>query len=237
VTDFITHAIWVNPGIDYYLVMADQTKKGLLSWGVPGERIKVQGIPVSSKFGPSGQQGLYRKKHGVNAEMFTVLIMGGGFGIGRIHKLVDTFNRYFFDSVQLVVVCGKNHELEKALRASSYRIRIKCFGYVDIIDELMEASDIVITKGGALTICESLAKGRPIIIFDPIPGQEAYNTSFLLDRKAALYLKRTGQIKEIMENIFNHPNLLSGLKENGALINKATAASEIADFMLAFSRQ
>src|SRR5579871_3027255 len=58
------------------------------------------------------------------------------------------------------------------------------------MNELMAVSDLVITKPGGLTSSESLAMGKPLFILNPIPGQEAANSDFLLERGAAAKVNR-----------------------------------------------
>ena len=50
--------------------------------------------------------------------------------------------------------------------------------------ELMAAASLVITKPGGLTTSEALAMGKPIFVLNPIPGQEAANSDFLLEHGA-----------------------------------------------------
>jgi processive 1,2-diacylglycerol beta-glucosyltransferase len=51
--------------------------------------------------------------------------------------------------------------------------------------ELMSVADLIVSKPGGLTSSEALALGRPLFILNPIPGQEAANSDFLLERGAA----------------------------------------------------
>jgi len=63
-------------------------------------------------------------------------------------------------------------------------------GFVTNMHELMAAADLIVTKPGGLTTSEALAMGKPLLILDPIPGQEAANSDFLLERGAAAKVNR-----------------------------------------------
>jgi processive 1,2-diacylglycerol beta-glucosyltransferase len=49
------------------------------------------------------------------------------------------------------------------------------------MDEWMAASDLLIGKPGGLTTSEALARGLPMLIVNPIPGQEERNADHLLE--------------------------------------------------------
>ena len=49
--------------------------------------------------------------------------------------------------------------------------------FSDGVDELMEIASMIITKPGGMTTSEALAKGLPMVIINPIPGQEMNNAS------------------------------------------------------------
>ena len=65
----------------------------------------------------------------------------------------------------------------------------------------MDFVDIIITKGGGITISESLAKGLCIIITNPIPGQEERNVDYLLNKEAIIKADDPKDISEIVNNL------------------------------------
>ena len=88
------------------------------------------------------------------------------------------------------VVAGRNEALRRALESRRWKNPAKVFGFVSDIERQMAAADLIVTKPGGLTSSESLALGRPLLIVDPIPGQEAANSDFLLERGAAVKAER-----------------------------------------------
>ena len=54
----------------------------------------------------------------------------------------------------------------------------------------MSISDLVVTKPGGLTTTESLASGLPIVVINPIPGQEEENATYLEKNKVAIWIKK-----------------------------------------------
>ena len=89
---------------------------------------------------------------------------------------------------QFLVVAGRNPELESAARKvlAETGLAGAVHGFIGNMDALMDAADLVISKPGGLTTAEALVKKLPMIIINPIPGQEAKNTEYLLSQNVAV---------------------------------------------------
>ena len=80
--------------------------------------------------------------------------------------------------------------------------RILNLGYVNYVEKLMDASDCIISKPGGLTTSEAMAKGLPMIIVDPIPGQEDRNTDFLTNNGVAMAVSHTNTLDDVIYQLF-----------------------------------
>ena len=109
---------------------------------------------------------------------------------------------------------------------------IKILDYTNKIPELMSVSDLVVTKPGGLTTTESLASGLPIIVINPIPGQEEENAEFLEQHGVAIWLKKDDNVKEILENIFNNPDKMLDMKIKARLLDKKNSTQDICKIIL-----
>ncbi|HJZ48788.1 MAG TPA: glycosyltransferase, partial [Roseiflexaceae bacterium] len=69
-------------------------------------------------------------------------------------------------------------------------MRLLKLGRIDYVDDLVAASDLVITKSGGLIVSEILARGTPMVVIDPIPGQEEWNADFVAGSGAGLQLRQ-----------------------------------------------
>lgn len=189
VTDFEAHALWMSPGVDLYCVAAEHTKGRLVARGVAPEQVAVTGIPIASKFRTVPLRRAARKALGLRDDLPVLLVLGGGFGWGPIAEILyglDTLGQSF----QTVVVCGRNDELRAKLAVQDRRHPTHLLGFASNMHELLAACDAVITKPGGLTTSEALAVGRPILVINPIPGQEAANSDFLLEQGAGVKINR-----------------------------------------------
>jgi processive 1,2-diacylglycerol beta-glucosyltransferase len=190
ITDVSPHAFWVHSHIDHTYVATRDTARELVRKGCPAERITVTGIPVDPIFAHRTAAPAARRNLGL-PECPTVLMLSGGFGVGPMKDMLASF-RNARSNLSLVVVAGRNAALEKECRALAATlpvpVKVKVHGFVTNMHELMDAADLVVTKPGGLTTTELLAKGKPMALVAPIPGQEQRNCEFLLGEGAAVRL-------------------------------------------------
>ena len=173
VTDFDVHKIWLVDGVDEYCVASEYTKRRLVSMGVDERKIFITGIPLDEKFTHPRDKGEMRRKLGLDPAAFTVLISTSSFGFGPIEALAE-----YLATLQLIIICGNNKELQARIAARG-NPRHKAFGFVNNMEEMMAAADVMVTKPGGLSVTEALANNLPLVFFSAIPGQEAGNIHVL----------------------------------------------------------
>ncbi len=229
ITDYKGHMIWFEDKIDYYVVGSEYTKKDLVKRGIPEERIKAYGIPCGRGFYLSRDKNEMRKKFGLNPDKKTVFVLSGGFGVGPVKEIARELSAAKAD-FQIIVVCGYNELLKKEITAIAENSdkSFKVSGFVDNVDELMAASDILITKPGGMSVTEALASSLPMILVSPIPGQETRNAKFLVDAGAAITANQAEDIESIIEKIFN-TGKIKELEENTVKIRLINSGEKILD--------
>lgn len=185
VTDFEAHALWMEPCVNLYCVAAEETRARLLARQICAEDVVVTGIPVARKFLLSVDAASVRRELVLSESKPTLLVLGGGFGMGPVAEILRELDK-IENVLQVIVVCGRNEALRKKLLAMKRRHETRVLGFVTNMQDLMTISDLIVTKPGGLTTSEALAVGRPLLILNPIPGQEAANSDFLLEKGAAV---------------------------------------------------
>ena len=210
ITDYAVHSQWVHEGVDLYIVGSKDVQQNLVTRGIDSKRIRVTGIPVHANFELSENRQEMLAKLGLASGIPTFLIMSGAFGILKDIKEICEFFANMETPVQTIVVCGKDKNLYRSISeiVSKAKNTMVHFGYVNNVEELMSASDIIITKAGGLTVSESLSKHLPLIIYKPIPGQEEKNSVFLLKNGCAFIANSPQEIQKITYTILNHPQEL-----------------------------
>ncbi len=214
VTDYHPHRFWVHPYIDRYVVACQEAKEVLISHGVDEKRIKILGIPISVKFLSAYPKEEISKELGFVNNLNSVLIMGGGLGIGPIEviaKKLDSLDYNF----QIIVVCGRNKRLYDWFIKNKRKFKkpIFIFGYIEQMYKIMDFVDMIITKAGGITISEALAKGLCIIVTNPIPGQEEKNVEYLLKKRAIIKAAQVKKIGEIVSDLLCDKKKMYSLRE------------------------
>ncbi len=184
ITDYTVHPFWKGLNLEGYFTASPDLLPDITDGGISGEMVWATGIPVSRKFGRVAGKKRVRLDLGLNPYLKTILVMGGGFGLGDLDEVVKCIGSSDL-KVQLMVVTGINTGLQKRLKKliADLGIPVKVFGFVDNIPEFMAAADIIVSKPGGITVAEALAAKLPIIIWKPIPGQEVRNASFLVKKR------------------------------------------------------
>jgi processive 1,2-diacylglycerol beta-glucosyltransferase len=206
VTDFEAHALWMNRCVDLYCVAAEETKARLVARGATAENVIATGIPISGRFSANPDRNSIRKTLGLRDDVPVLLVLSGGFGMGPVAEILSELDKVG-QQFQTVVVTGRNEELRRELAAADRKHPTHVLGFASNMHELMAIADLIITKPGGLTSSEALAMGKPLFILNPIPGQEAANSDFLLERGAAMKVNRVEDLPYRIENLLGKPKL------------------------------
>jgi processive 1,2-diacylglycerol beta-glucosyltransferase len=206
VTDFEAHALWMEPCVDLYCVATEATKARLVARGAAAEDVVATGIPIAAKFSSAPDAKAVRRTLGLRDDQPVLLVLSGGFGMGPIADILaqlDKVERPF----QTVVVTGRNEELRRDLAAQDRKHPTHVLGYASNMHELIAVSDLIISKPGGLTTSEVLALGKPLFILNPIPGQEAANSDFLLEHGASAKVNRVEDLPYRLEQLLGSKKL------------------------------
>jgi processive 1,2-diacylglycerol beta-glucosyltransferase len=206
VTDFEAHALWMDDCVDLYCVAAEETKARLVARGAKPDQILATGIPISARFSSSLDPKKVRKAMGLRDDMPVMLVLSGGFGMGPVAEILNALDKTC-GNFQTVVVTGRNEELRRELAGQDRRHPTHVLGFASNMHELMAIADLIITKPGGLTSSEAMAMGKPIFILNPIPGQEAANSDFLLERGAAAKANRVEDLPYRIEQLIGSSKL------------------------------
>lgn len=182
VTDLVTlHASWTFPGVDLTLLPTDEAYQLMYRRGMRPSKMLRTGFPVHPKFADNHMgKPEARASLGIAGDPFTILLTSGGVGSGRLQDLVLGLEKALPDK-QLLVVTGKNKALHDTLRARKRLASTHIYGFVNNMETLMAASDIVVTKAGPGTLMESLVMRRPVILTEAVGTQEQGNIDFVLN--------------------------------------------------------
>lgn len=223
-TDYAVHSYWIYPEVDLYIVANQESQKTLIERKIPEEKIKVYGIPIDLKFNKKMKQRKARIKLGLEPDQPVILVMGGSRGLGSITKITKEILSIQVP-LQLVIVTGINEELKRELSHTHHKFKnLHIYGYTQLIPVLMDAADLLVTKPGGLTCSEALAKELPMILVNPIPGQEERNAHYILKNGAAVQVKKVEELKEVVKQFLHQPERLKLISEKSKKISKPFAS-------------
>ena len=251
-TDFSPHDQWLvgHKFTDYFFVANDKMKNYLINKGIAENKVFVTGIPISNRFLKTYNKKEILDTYNLSEDKFTVLFFGGGeFGLGKT-KTAEIFESFVQESlkekIQIIAIAGKNPKMKASFKeiVSKYSVNttttnttditnnVKILEFTNQVPELMSISDLVVTKPGGLTTSESLASHLPMLIINPIPGQEEENAEFLEDKGIAIWLRKNDDSKLIIENLLADNKKLNLMKENTKLLAKPHSTETICKMIL-----
>jgi processive 1,2-diacylglycerol beta-glucosyltransferase len=229
-TDFETHRLWVNQPCDHYFTATGEGARYLQYWGVPEKDVTVTGIPIHPVFSKPKDRAAVRANLGLSGDRPVVLQLSGGFGVGPIAKLYRGLLAVQ-RPLDVVAVAGRNEKVKAELEgiAVEPRHQARVLGFTDQIDEWMAAADLVVSKPGGLTTSETLARGAVMVIVNPIPGQEARNSDFLLENGAAVKVNNIATLAYKIESLLEDPRRLAQMRANVAGLARPRAAYDVVE--------
>lgn len=239
-TDFSPHDQWLvgSDYTDYYFVSNEKMKKYLVSKNIEETKVFVTGIPISSRFLQAHNDEQTINDLGFSNFKPIILFFGGGeYGLGNSHTL-DVFECLVknFDNHQIIAIAGKNEKIKNSFEGivNKYNKKssVKVLGFTNKVPEFMSISTLVITKPGGLTTSESLASNLPIIVINPIPGQEEENAEFLVEKQIAIWIKKDDNIEEALKSLLLNPEKIEQMRENTKLLSKKYSTENICNIIL-----
>lgn len=243
-TDFASHEQWLvgHEYTNFFFVSNSNMETELCEYGVDKNKIHVTGIPMSDRFFEDFNKSEIYNMFQLSPNKKVILFFGGGeFGLGKertievLRSLITTVPDY-----QVITIAGKNEKLkehfEDLVKNLNVSDRVKVLGFTDKVPELMNISSLVVTKPGGLTSTESLASHLPMIIINPIPGQEEQNAEFLEQHGVGIWIRKKDNPDEIFKNLFQSEDTLVKMKENTKLLFKSYSTKNICEIIMNYQK-
>jgi processive 1,2-diacylglycerol beta-glucosyltransferase len=235
VTDLDCHAMWLSRIYQWYFVALDETRVYLEKLGIASDRIVVSGIPIDPSFRQHKSQAAMRQKLGLHKDKFTLLVSAGGFGVGPVEGIIKELLTLKHPA-QIVAIAGKSSPLKGKLDelAAHHRGKVSLHpvGFTTQMDEYMAAADILLSKPGGLTTSEAMARGLPMCIVNPIPGQEERNSDHLLEAGVAIRCNNPPTLAYKIERLMVDPEKLPAMRRAAVKFGRPHAASTIVQTLL-----
>ncbi len=230
-TDYAPHLYWFHDQVDAYVVPSEQVKRHFLIRGINASRIKVMGIPIGLSFLNRSYAELTARRFGLDLRQPTILIMGGGSGFGQICDMVGSLD-IIPQSCQFIVLTGTNRRLLGWFKTRRFKHRVLALPYTNQVSALMDISTLLVSKPGGMTTAEALVKHLPLVMVNPIPGQESYNARFLLSQGAAIQASSPDTVRQTVRDLLENPAQLETIRRRMAELARPHASQDIADLLI-----
>lgn len=241
-TDFASHKQWLigKDYTDYFFVSNIEMKTSLISEGIYPNKIYVSGIPISPNFYKNYNKENIYKSLNIEKNKKNIIFFGGGsLGLSsssNIQAILTSLLQATDESHQIIIISGKNQKLyndfQKTINNTYHKSQIRLIDFTTELPELLPITSFVITKPGGLTITECISTNVPIILINPIPGQEKENAQYIADNKMGIWIKNNKPTSEYFQEIFNDTKLIEEIKENQKKYSHINSTKNICDILI-----
>ncbi|CAN5593003.1 glycosyltransferase [soil metagenome] len=230
ITDSITvNAIWFRCQSDLFLVPNEPTAAVLDAGGVPNDRVRVTGFPVTPKFAELGE--LREPPAPGGARRILYMINAGGTAAPEIIRGLAQS-----PEINLTVTVGRDERLLRRVESVHAEMarKFEIVGWSDQLSRLMLESHLLISKAGGATVQETIAAKCPMIISQIVPGQEEGNARLIEETGCGMVATTPEAILAVVERTFvDDSRLWREWSENIARLSRPKASLEIAELLLA----
>ncbi|MEW6422629.1 MAG: glycosyltransferase [Deinococcota bacterium] len=229
VTDYRVHHHWARPEAELLMVASEEAREQMGRWRIPDSSVAVTGIPIAPAYRAliGADRTALREKHGLQPDEPLILVSGGGTGTYRALNRVLNELSNLGRRVQVLVLAGAQGRGVTQVGGAM----IHALGFTTAFPELLAASDLVVGKAGGLTVAEATALGVPLVIFEPIPGQEEHNAAYLVRHGAGLWARRLTDVRPAVLRALD-PDEHARLSANAHALSVPDAADRVAAALL-----
>jgi processive 1,2-diacylglycerol beta-glucosyltransferase len=202
----------------------------LVAAGVPEEKIRTLGFPVSHLFTEEPTTPMVPPSFGEQRRLLYVINTGkkkAGKAIARLLEIPDT---------HLTITVGRDAELKAKLleQTQEYGDRVKILGWTNQMPQLLLSSHLVISKAGGAIVQEAIAAKCPMIVNQVIPGQEEGNARLVSEYGLGAVAERNREVPDLVKEAFAHrARQWQEWRHNLAKLSKPDASLRLAELVLA----
>ena len=183
---FVATDYTCSPGVnqtalDRYFIPHQKLIPEFAENGIPEDKLIPSGIPVRVDFYKKTEKDKAKGTLSLPKSKKIVLLMCGSMGCGPIKTLAEYLPQQIPSDSLLIVICGNNRRLHKALTKYPLPDNMRVIGFTSRMPLYMDAADLILTKPGGLSSTEAAVKALPMLFIDAVPGCETRNFEFFLE--------------------------------------------------------
>ena len=251
---YVIHDSDAAPGLTNRLLAKRATKIAtgmpLEYYSYPADRAEWTGIPISEEFSPvtEAKQRALKKELGFDEKKPLIVVTGGSQGAQHINEAMREILPEVLKFSSVGLIAGRKHyedmvdlkkyeEWDKAKLQSNFRM----WEFSSVMNELLGAADVVVSRAGMTTIAELATLGKPVILvpFEKLPGGHQLKNAERLERGNAVLMVKDGDmvenpnlLLEAIRTLVRSPKKREELSEKLHTESKTDAAARLADILI-----
>lgn len=223
-TDYDFQGLWLASAFHRLYLAREESRVQLGELGIPLDRVVSTGIPVRRNEAATASN---------SGVLPPLLVISAGASGGSYATTVVRQVQRVASPMRAVVVCGRNEELRREIESlTAGDPRFTVLGFTDQMPQLLRGASLFIGKPGGLSASECMAAGLPMVLTNPIPGQEVRNGDYLIEEGAAVRCTRSTTIGWKIDQILATPGRLDLMRSRAQAIGRPAAASDIVEDLL-----
>jgi processive 1,2-diacylglycerol beta-glucosyltransferase len=229
ITDSISvNAIWYRCSADYFILPNEVSAEVLLTAGVPAEKVKTFGFPVSPIFAQPGEV-RWPPSDETGRRVLYIINAANSAAPDLVRRLAG------LPKIQLTVTVGRNAGLKLSVEKIRQTVtqEFEAVDWSDELPRLLRANHLVISKAGGATVQEAMCAGCPMIVNHVIPGQEEGNARYIMETKSGdVALTHDAVIAAVQKAFANNAAQWHEWSTNISRLGRPNASLDIARFLL-----
>jgi len=166
-----------------------------------------------------------RKKYDLSADKLVVVVSTGAHGVlSKAYEVADGILNY--PNMQGIIVCGSNDELYDRL-ATQNQGNPRILTYTEDMHELLEVADILVTKSGGVSLTEAAIKGVPVLMHNPLAGQEYENAKYFVEKDAGIIAYAEEELLSSLQWLASDLPKMEQMQQNMKNISQERSAEKI----------
>lgn len=201
VIDSDPHRQWVHAGIDEHLVLNPADLGRVARFGTDDAPIVGRAIrpPVDARSFVDYDIAAARTEFGLPQDQRVLLVSGGSWGLALPD---DELQRILRDTdLHLAIATGRNEQAFDHVRRTFPADRVTPIAYTREMPKLLAASDAMLTNSAGMTTMEGFARGRPIVLYRPVPGHGVDGAAALAQDGLASFAESAPKAIDILRRI------------------------------------
>ena len=222
-TDFESHRFQRSAEFAWSFAGSARAAQQRLADGI--YNVSDTGVPIAQKFKRLPPKEEARSRLGLPRGERVILVSGGGIGAGSVFAAAKSLAER--GDLRVSVICGSNRGLLGQMKGYfRYKDNVRIEGFVPNMEDYYAAADAAVMKPGGLSASEALCAGLPMLLIDPVPGQEELNMAYLTANGAAWPLPRPARAAESIAALFAG-DAAQRMREAAKQLARPEAADEI----------